>query len=129
MYSLLIRSLLDISSSSPPQPQNILENPLTYCTKKVILDYNIQQTFGTILEKKFMHNSLLMYLFEMIHSHCRYPTKNIIVRKMVKEVIDCHRHVPWLYWTAMNIGNKKVILCIRNYQNQAHVFVCTITNL
>ena len=43
MYSLLIRSLLDISSSSPPQPQNMLENPLTYLAKKVILDYNLQQ--------------------------------------------------------------------------------------
>ena len=45
MYSLLIRSLLDISSSSPPQPQNMLENPLTYLEKKVILDYNLQQMF------------------------------------------------------------------------------------
>ena len=45
MYSLLIRSLLDISSSSPPQPQNMLENPLTYLGKKVILDYNLQQMF------------------------------------------------------------------------------------
>ena len=48
MYSLLIRSLLDISSSSPPQPQNMLENPLTYLGKKVILDYNLQQMFGLI---------------------------------------------------------------------------------
>ena len=46
MYSLLIRSLLDISSSSPPQPQNMLENPLTYLAKKVTLDYNLQQMFG-----------------------------------------------------------------------------------
>ena len=50
MYSLLIRSLLDISSSSPPQPQNMLENPLTYLAKKVILDYNLQQMLKRLKE-------------------------------------------------------------------------------
>ena len=63
MYSLLIRSLLDISSSSPPQPQNMLENPLTYLAKKVILDYNPQQIFG--LKKRLKEKAPALLSFSL----------------------------------------------------------------
>ena len=79
MKSFLILSLLAMSSSSPPQPQNMLEKPLTSCDKncKVIKSYSRTH-------------------LELVDSQRTDPTKDVIIGKPIEETVDGDGHVSGL---------------------------------